>query len=266
MHLCVRHRFFCMRSVFYLSLQRGIVVCPHICVTSQTMTRENVHIVVAAGSGSRFGSELPKQFCSLAGRPMLMTSLSRLDECAPGARLIVVLNGSMIETWREMCSRYGFTLPHETVAGGASRAESVRNALLTLDPARVGWISVHDAARPLVTRPMMEALIAAVESGAPGAIPVVPVTDSLRLMGDDGSSQAVDRSRYRAVQTPQLFDGVALIKAYDRELTPEFTDDASVMEAAGHTSLVITEGHPACFKVTSPGDLERAEAMLKTLH
>lgn len=225
----------------------------------------NVHIVVAAGSGSRFGSDLPKQFCLLAGRPMLMTSLSRLDECAPGARIIVVLSESMFEPWREMCRRYDFRLPHEIVGGGATRAESVKNALSTLDPARVGWISVHDAARPLVTRPMIDRLVAAVSGGAPGAIPVVAVTDSLRLIDDDGvGSRAVDRSRYRAVQTPQLFDGPSLIKAYDRPLTPEFTDDASVMEAAGFGPLVITDGHPACFKVTSPGDLQRAEAMLES--
>ena len=227
--------------------------------------RQNVHIVVAAGSGSRFGAELPKQFCPLAGRPMLMTSLSRLDECAPGARLIVVLNVAMIEGWRSMCEEHAFALPHKIVVGGASRAESVKNALLTLDPERVGWISVHDAARPLVTRGMMERLIAAVEGGADGAIPVVPVTDSLRLVADDGSSQAVDRSRYRAVQTPQLFNGRLLLEAYSRPLLPTFTDEAAVMEAAGYTGLVMTDGDAACFKVTNPGDLERASRILELL-
>lgn len=225
----------------------------------------NYHIVVAAGSGSRFGASMPKQFCPLAGRPMLMTTLERLSLCAPDARVIVVLHPDMMEPWRQMCRDYGFNLPHTTVAGGATRAESVRNALLTLDPERVGWVSVHDAARPLVTPDMMARLIDAVLSGASGAIPVVPVTDSLRLLEPDGSSHAVDRSLYRAVQTPQLFSGPALIAAYRRELLPTFTDEAAVMEAAGYTSLVTTEGNPACFKVTSPGDLERAEAMLRSL-
>ena len=230
-----------------------------------TPTVNNYHIVVAAGSGSRFGAQMPKQFCLLAGRPMLMTTLERLTLCAPDARVIVVLHPDMMEPWRQMCEEYSFRVPHTVVGGGDTRARSVQNALLTLDAARVGWVSVHDAARPLVTPDMMQRLIDALASGASGAIPVVPVTDSLRLVGPDGTSRAVDRSLYRAVQTPQLFDGPALIAAYDRELLPTFTDEAAVMEAAGHTSLAITEGHPACFKVTSPGDLERAEAMLKTL-
>lgn len=230
-----------------------------------TSSVSNYHIVVAAGSGSRFGSQMPKQFCLLAGRPMLMTTIERLSLCAPDAAVIVVLHPDMMEPWRQMCEKYAFRVPHTLVAGGATRAGSVKNALLTLDAERVGWVSVHDAARPLVTPEMMARLIAAIEGGASGAIPVVPVTDSLRLMESDGSSKAVDRSLYRAVQTPQLFDGPALIAAYDRELLPTFTDEAAVMEAAGYTALVTTEGHPACFKVTSPGDLERAEAMLKTL-
>ena len=230
-----------------------------------TPSVNNYHIVVAAGSGLRFGSQMPKQFCLLAGRPMLMTTLERLSLCAPDAVVIVVLHPDMMEPWRRMCEEYSFDLPHTTVAGGSTRAESVKNALLTLDSARAGWVSVHDAARPLVTPDMMARLVAAIVDGAEGAIPVVPVTDSLRLLEPDGSSRAVDRSLYRAVQTPQLFDGQALIAAYDRELLPTFTDEAAVMEAAGHTALVTTEGHPACFKITSPGDLERAEAMLKTL-
>ncbi|MDE6378544.1 MAG: 2-C-methyl-D-erythritol 4-phosphate cytidylyltransferase, partial [Duncaniella sp.] len=83
------------------------------------MPRQNIHIIVAAGSGSRFGAEMPKQFCPLAGRPMLMTSLERLDSSAPGARLIVVLNESMIEPGRQMCEEHYFTLPHELVTVGA---------------------------------------------------------------------------------------------------------------------------------------------------
>ncbi len=218
---------------------------------------ECVHIVVAAGSGSRYGGDLPKQFCLMGGRPMLMTTLERLDAAAPGARMIVVLSEAMVEMWRGMCREYGFTLPHDIVTGGPSRAHSVKNAVDTLDPERVGWVSVHDAARPMVTRAMMERLLGALDAGHPGAIPAVAVTDSLRMLTPDGNSVAVDRSLYRAVQTPQLFDGRKLIEAYRQEILPTFTDDASVMEAAGFIPLALVEGEVTNIKVTNPGDIER---------
>ena len=224
-----------------------------------TESAANVHIVVAAGSGSRYGGDLPKQFCDLWGRPMLMTTLERLHSCAPDARIIVVLSADMVEAWREMCTECGFTLPHDIVTGGPSRAHSVKNAVDTLDPESVGWVTVHDAARPMVTGDMMARLLAALDDFHPGVIAVVPVTDSVRKVLRDGSSVAVDRSLYRAVQTPQLFDGRTLIEAYRQEILPTFTDDASVMEAAGYTALALVDGDPSNIKVTNPGDIARIE-------
>ena len=218
---------------------------------------DNVHIIVAAGSGSRYGGNLPKQFCDLAGRPMLMTTMERLAGATPGARIIVELSADMTGMWEEMCREHSFTLPHTIVAGGPSRAHSVKNAVLTLDPATVGWVSVHDAARPMVTRSMMERLLSALSDTCRGAIPVVAVTDSLRVLEPDGGSKAVDRSLYRAVQTPQVFDGRTLIEANRQELLPTFTDDASVVEAAGLGPLALVEGDTANIKVTNPGDIER---------
>lgn len=222
-------------------------------------------ITVAAGTGSRYGGDLPKQFCPLGGRPLLMTTLERLSACAPGASLIVVLSEPMTGPWREMCREQGFTLPHSIVTGGATRAESVRNALRTIPADTVGWIAVHDAARPVVTPGMFRRLVDALP-GADGVIPAIPVTDSLRALdGTDGASHAVDRSTLRAVQTPQLFPGVLLIAANDRELLPTFTDDASVMEAAGHTALRLVEGDTRNIKVTNPGDMAIAEMHLRSL-
>ena len=219
-------------------------------------TSRNVHIVVAAGSGSRYGGDLPKQFCDLWGRPMLMTTLERLDHAAPGARMIVVLSAPMVEMWMDMCREYGFTLPHDIVIGGPSRAHSVQNAVRTLDADSTGWVSVHDAARPMVTRDMMDRLLAALDDTHPGAIPVVAVTDSLRMLTPDGTSVAVDRSSYRAVQTPQVFDGATLLRANRQEILPTFTDDASVVEAAGYGPLALVDGDVANIKVTNPGDIE----------
>lgn len=217
---------------------------------------KNYHIVVAAGSGSRYGADLPKQFCTLGGRPMLMTTLERLDASAPGAQIIVALSPDMEQMWRDMCREHGFGLPHTIAYGGKTRAESVRNCLAWVDPDTVGWISVHDAARPMVSKELFDRLLAALP-GADGVIPAIPVTDSLRVVAADGTSRAVDRSAYRAVQTPQLFDGRKLLEANRQPLRPEFTDDASVMEAAGFTRLRLTDGDVANIKVTNPGDMDK---------
>ncbi|MDE6061643.1 MAG: 2-C-methyl-D-erythritol 4-phosphate cytidylyltransferase, partial [Duncaniella sp.] len=110
---------------------------------------DNVHIVVAAGSGSRYGGNLPKQFCDLAGRPLLMTTLEQLYAATPDWRLIVVLSPDMTEEWEKMCVSHDFTLPHLITSGGATRAHSVKNALALLPASPTGFVSIHDAARPV---------------------------------------------------------------------------------------------------------------------
>lgn len=227
------------------------------------MKKRNHHIVVAAGAGHRFGGPVPKQFCLLWGRPVLMTTLERLHAAAPDAEITVVLSAEMMDEWRRMCAEHSFELAHSTVAGGATRAESVRAALRRIadsDSGSLGWISIHDAARPMVTPEMFSRLTEALADDVDGVIPAIPVTDSLRLVAPDGTSAAVDRSAYRAVQTPQLFHGPRRLAADRLELRPDFTDDASVMEAAGYGRLVLAEGDPRNIKITHSSDLARLEA------
>lgn len=224
----------------------------------------NIHIVVAAGSGSRYGGRLPKQFCTLMGRPLLMTTLERLHALTPDWKLAVVLSADMVGEWKSMCEEEGFTLPHSIVEGGPTRAHSVRNALDTLPADMEGFVSIHDAARPLVSRGLIDSLLGGLE-GADGVIPACPVTDSIRELHADGSSAAVDRSRLRAVQTPQIFPAQKLLRAYRQELRPDFTDDASVMEAAGFGRLRLVDGDPHNIKVTNPGDMAIAELYLKQI-
>lgn len=236
-------------------------------------------IIVAAGTGSRYGGNLPKQFCDLDGRPLLMTTLERMKDVAPGCEPVVVLSREMKQPWREMCRECGFTLPHIVVEGGATRALSVRNAvslIAGLDGEK-RYIGVHDAARPVVSRGLITALFEGLANDdTDGAIPATAVTDSLRLIGPEGWSEAVERSRYRAVQTPQLFPAGKLIAAYEallpigndeaeKERAARFTDDASVMEAAGFTALRLTEGDPRNIKVTNPGDMAIASLYLRDL-
>lgn len=222
------------------------------------MTSEVCHIIVAAGSGSRYGAALPKQFCELDGRPLLMTTI---EAFRPHGRIILVLGERMVDYWREQCARHRFESPAIAV-GGATRWESVSNALrLVPDTAEI--ITVHDGARPVVSDVIINNVVDAVRRGHYGAIPAIPVTDSLRRFTCDGDvTVAVDRSDYRAVQTPQAFLADLLRRAYALPYRHEFTDDASVMEAAGFTDIVLTEGSPRNIKVTNPGDMEIARLYL----
>lgn len=218
------------------------------------------HIVVAAGSGTRFGAPLPKQFCDLNGRPLLMTTIERLRFAMSQAEILLVLSSECVEMWREMCAACHFLSP-AIVEGGATRWHSVSNALKAL-PDGTDIVTVHDGARPIVTKSVVAAVVRAVELGAHGAIPVVPVTDSLRMLDEDGSSHSVNRAAMRAVQTPQGFRADELVKAYSSGYRPEFTDDASVMEYAGFAPLELVEGNAANIKVTHPFDLATAAMLL----
>lgn len=207
-------------------------------------------IVVAAGSGRRFGG--PKQFVDLAGRPLLAWALDAPVAVSAGVVLVVPADRlSRLE--RERAQFPGIDV---VVAGGATRSESVRAGLAAV-PASASIVLVHDGARPLAGRELFHRVIDAVGSsdGAAGAVPGVAVTDTLRSI--DGAP--VDRESLLAVQTPQAFRAEALRQAHRQH--PEATDDASLLEAEGH-SVVVVEGDPANLKVTAPTDLALAGALL----
>lgn len=140
----------------------------------------------------------------------------------------------------------------------------MKNAIAAL-PTSIDIITVHDGARPAVTASLIDRVIAAVGNGHHGSLPMTAVTDSIRQIDDDGTIRAVDRSRLRAVQTPQAFDAALLRQAYQLPYSPLFTDDASVMEAAGFTDIVETQGDPRNIKVTHPGDIDIARLNLSSI-
>lgn len=219
--------------------------------------RHIYNIVVAAGSGSRFGASLPKQFCLLDGRPVLMHTIENMREALPDSHIILVLNNCFVDYWVELCGEYSFESPM-VVTGGGTRWQSVRNAIDVI-PASAEVITVHDGARPIIDRSMVGRLLKALEKDT-GAIPVVAVTDSLRLLDGD-SSVPVDRSLYRAVQTPQAFHADKLKEAYSLPFDPTFTDDASVMAALG-CDVALVEGDTYNIKITHPLDIEIAQLYL----
>jgi len=220
---------------------------------------ERYAIVVAGGSGSRFGGDIPKQFLLLGGQPILMHTITRLAR-ATTAPVTVVLPEEHIERWRAMCRDYEYNEPHTVVAGGDTRFESVKRGLFSLSLAAGDVVAVHDGVRPLCGAALVERVFAtAAILGS--AIPVVPVTDSVRLVMPSGRTSALDRSTLRAVQTPQAFNAMALRDAYCVPYSPRFTDDAAVMENAGH-EMTLVEGEPTNLKITHPVDLVVAEYIL----
>lgn len=222
------------------------------------MNKERYAIIVAGGRGLRMGGELPKQFLPLSGKPVLMRTLELFE--GEVSRIILVLPEDHIPFWQELCQRYHFTLPHTVALGGETRFHSVRSGLSHLP--QEGLVAVHDGVRPLVSSALIRRSFEEAErSGA--ALPACPVTDSLRLRQDEGKSEAVDRSRYVAVQTPQTFDLGRLQRAYEQAYCPLFTDDASVYEAASLGSITLIDGEETNIKLTTPRDLLLAELLLR---
>ena len=222
---------------------------------------KTVSIIVAGGSGTRFGAQLPKQFLELAGKPILMHSIEVFGKNGDGSfDVIVTLPEGQMALWQQLCEKYAFDVPHRVVAGGETRWHSVKNALDSIvDIAGVDVIAVHDGVRPLATAELIGRTIeAARRDGA--AIPVVMLNDSVRQVTGD-ASHALDRSTLRAVQTPQAFDARLLMDAYSLPYQPTFTDDASVVEQFGHP-VTLVEGDPNNLKITRPMDLAVAEYLL----
>lgn len=216
------------------------------------------NIIVAAGSGSRFGAALPKQYCLMNDRPVLMHTIENMRRALPDSQILLVLNRDFVDYWAELCEKYSFISP-KVVEGGDTRWQSVKNAIDKI-PTDAQVITVHDGARPIVDPMMVERLIGALDK-AIGAIPVVSVTDSLRQTNEAGSIP-VDRSLYKAVQTPQAFHADKLVEAYSLPFDATFTDDASVLAALGY-DVALVEGDTYNIKITNPLDIEIAQLYLR---
>ncbi|TKG93581.1 2-C-methyl-D-erythritol 4-phosphate cytidylyltransferase [Puteibacter caeruleilacunae] len=214
-------------------------------------------IIVAGGSGVRMGSKIPKQFLTVKNKPVLMHTIEKFYTYDPQINLIIVLPESQIAYWKDLVKKYQFDISHQVVCGGQSRFHSVTNGLNAAE--REGIIFIHDGVRPLVSHETIERCYQlANEKGA--AIPVLPVYESLRRLTND-HNQAVDRNSYVNVQTPQVFKAEVIFDSYDTDFQDWFTDDASVVEAAG-MQIHLATGNRENIKLTHPGDLQIAEVLL----
>ncbi len=221
-------------------------------------------IIVAGGKGLRMGSDTPKQFLPVGGTPVLMHTIRRFKEYSGEVAVILVLPHSQQEHWRALCRKHGFDVEHTVVDGGDTRFMSSKNGLAAIPQDADGVVAIHDGVRPFVSTDVIARCYeAARKYGA--AIPVTPVTDTLRLVADTEKPHNVRRADYRAVQTPQAFDIAVTRKAFDTDDNELFTDDASVAEAAGY-SVTMVDGNRENIKITTPFDLLVAETIIKQLH
>ncbi len=224
---------------------------------------QQIAIILAAGKGSRAGGDIPKQFHPLPYVPVVCISAEAFLKENKNNRVVVVIAEDYKEYCYDLIDRWLAEYKHRirVVVGGDTRFHSVKNALAAINTQAGDLIAVHDAARPLVTRSLLSRGWSAARRHK-CAIPVVPLVDSIRCLLNDGGTAAVDRSKFLAVQTPQVFDAKVLKTAYESDYKEEFTDDASVVEAAGY-KVATFAGETRNFKITTPEDFRKAENLIQ---
>lgn len=226
---------------------------------SAQRAQETWAILVAAGVGSRLGGEHPKAFVPLAGRPLLAESLERLDLSDWVDAVVVAAPSGWEEPTILLAEELVASKVVAVVTGGATRAESVRNALAEVaDDALV--VLVHDAARPLVDDAVLERVLAGLAEGADGVVPGLPVSDTVKRVERGTVVETIPRDTLVAVQTPQAFLAGRLRAAYEGDLAGA-TDCASLVERAGGRVDVVA-GDARLAKVTTAADLELVERLL----
>ena len=216
-------------------------------------------IIVAGGKGLRMGSDIPKQFLPIGGKPVLMRTLERFRAYDDALQIILVLPEAQQAYWRELCGQYHFDVEYRLANGGQTRFHSVQNGLALVPDEAEGVVGVHDGVRPF---PSIEVIRNCYETARTkkAVIPVIPVVETVRHLEGD-KSVTVPRGDYRLVQTPQTFD-IQLLKAANRQpFNDGFTDDASVVESYGF-EITLVEGNRENIKITTPYDLKIAEVLL----
>ena len=223
------------------------------------MTKDYI-IIVAGGKGQRMGSSVPKQFLLLCGKPVLMHPIEAFHSYSTSLEIILVLPEEQQTHWKELCEEYGFTTPHTVVSGGSTRFESSRNGISAIPDDADGVVGIHDGVRPLVSAAVIDRCYESARENY-AAIPVMPLTDTLRFVGESGCGRNVLRSDYVIVQTPQVFDIALAKRAFSLPYKESFTDDASVVEDLG-CQVSVVEGCRENIKLTTPFDMKVAEAIL----
>lgn len=222
------------------------------------MSHNEYAIIVAGGKGTRIKSKLPKQFLELLGRPILLHTLQAFYRYSPDIKIVLVLPEDDFDKWHSIRQQHNFNAPVILQKGGETRFQSVKNGLDKIEGD--GLVAIHDGVRPLVSEDIIGASfrLASVHGTAVAA---VRLKESIR-MTDQDNTKAMDRSRFRLIQTPQTFNINLIKEAYKLKEDSSLTDDASVAERAGHI-ISLFEGSYENIKITTPEDLVIAQALLK---
>jgi len=215
-------------------------------------------IVVAGGRGIRMGAVVPKQFLTLSGKPIIFHTIDRFLEYDPGIEVIIVLSRDSTSVWEELCIKHGFDHDHNMVIGGEERYNSVKNGLSLVR--QKSLVAVHDAVRPLVSTGTIERCFLMAEKKG-NAVPFINPSESIREIHSATRNRVLNRDMIALIQTPQVFRSDILLAAYGKAFQPGFTDDASVVEAAGH-KINLVEGNTENIKITTAEDLMVAEVLL----
>jgi 2-C-methyl-D-erythritol 4-phosphate cytidylyltransferase len=214
-------------------------------------------IIVAGGSGSRMKSSIPKQFIEIAGKPILQHTIDRFFNWKKEIDLVLVLPENEINTWQNLVTKNNYPVNYRICSGGKERFYSVKKGLELLNN---DLIMIHDGVRPFVSDKTLDHCYeTANKSGS--AIPVIPVVESMRKITPVGSDP-IDRESLRIVQTPQCFKKEWVHNAYQEDFSPDFTDDASVLQKKGYSINLVT-GNRENIKITTPDDLILAEVYLR---
>ena len=216
-------------------------------------------LLVAGGKGTRIKSSLPKQFIELVGKPILLHTIEAFISYSDNIKIILVLPEDDFPIWESICKKFNFSYPIVLQKGGETRFQSVKNGLGRIEGE--GLVAIHDGVRPLISSDIIGAsfrLAAAHQS----AVAAVRLKESIR-MTDQDNTKAMDRSKFRIIQTPQTFHLQLIKKAYEIKEDPSLTDDASVAEKAGHI-ISLFEGSYENIKITTSEDLVVAEALMNS--
>jgi len=236
------------------------------------MHQKEVAIIVAGGKGLRLPGDTPKQFVEIGGQPVLMHTIDAFRAYSRSLEILLVLSCGDFGRWENLCLKFHFDTKTTVIAGGATRFQSVKNGLDSI--AGSGLVAVHDGVRPLVTPEIIAASFDTARRHR-SAVASVPMKESIRELRASGTTDvfpddfsgalsfAVDRAKFRVMQTPQTFDIDLLKSAYESAEDSAFTDDASVMEHAGHT-IRLFDGSYENLKITTPVDLVVAEAIIRS--
>jgi 2-C-methyl-D-erythritol 4-phosphate cytidylyltransferase len=222
----------------------------------------NAAIIVAAGSGKRFGAKTPKQFLEISGKPLIIHTLERFEACPVIDEMILVLAEDETANFRQTIEKFNLKKLTKIISGGNSRAASVLNGLNSVNPQTTEIVVVHDGARPLVSVDEISATVEkAKQTGA--ACLVAAVTDTIKEIAGGKIVGTIDRSKLRRALTPQCFRYEILKRAFTENEIGEFvTDECFLVEKSGY-EIAIVEGSARNIKITRPEDFVFAENFLK---